>query len=78
LVALLLHDIGIGSMVRAIGCYDSSGACIGSGIGAGHFWDWSRFGLGVVLALPAIIALVFDINTGLPWPWGSSQWWLCL
>jgi hypothetical protein len=28
-------------------------------------WDWSRFGLGVVLALPAIIGLIFDINTGL-------------
>jgi hypothetical protein len=28
-------------------------------------WDWSRFGLGVVLALPAIIGLIFDIDTGL-------------
>jgi hypothetical protein len=28
-------------------------------------WDWSRLGLGAVLALPAVIALIFDTNTGL-------------
>ena len=28
-------------------------------------WDWSRFGLGAVLALPAGIALILDTNTGL-------------
>ena len=39
--------------------------------GAGHrlraaiLWNWSRFGLGLVLALPAFIALIFDTRTAL-------------
>jgi hypothetical protein len=65
LVALLLHDIGIGSIVRAIRCYASSGACIGSGIRAGHFLGLVAIRVGCCSALPAIIALIFDINTGL-------------